>query len=326
MRVLLVDADSKIPNLALMKLSTFYKDMGDEVILLRLNIPYFPYRRKQMQTIPEGNYDKVLCSIVFTPTVKFLKKTNKTEYGGSGVDLVKTLPDSIEKLPPDYSIYPDNDTSYGFISRGCIRNCWFCIVPKKEGKLRQVATVKEIIKHDKVKFLDNNFLALPNHESILKELVDMQIKCQFNQGLDIRLVTKRNSKLLSILNYIGDYLFAFDDISYLNSIECGVALLKWRKPWQLKFFVYVHPKMKLDNIIKRIMWLRKEKCLPYIMRDLSCWGSKYESFYTDLAAWCNQPNLIKTMPFEEYIQKRHPRNKDRIKYSTTLYKKYGGVK
>ena len=306
MKILLVDADSKIPNLALMKLSRFHKSQGDSVQLIKLDIPYYPHRKKVMHTLPEG-YDKVYCSVVFEGSKLWIQDEG-AEFGGTGYSLGIKLPDGIESLEPDYSIYPDNDISYGFISRGCIRNCYFCKVPEKEGYIHQVSTVNKIVRHKKVKFLDNNILALPNHKIILRQLALLKIKCCFNQALDIRLLDAENSKTLSELKYIGGYTFAFDSWSYLKSIKSKLPLLDWCRPWGVKFFVYCNPSMDDSDIVNRIEFLRSNKMLPYIMRDISCWGSDISCFYVDLAAWCNQPNLFKKMSFATFMGKRHTDN------------------
>lgn len=320
MKILLVDADSTIPNLALMKLSKFHKNKGDIVELQKLNIPYYPDQTRRSFYIDSKDYDKIYCSIIFDGSKNFINGKN-IEYGGTGFDLSITLLEHIENLQPDYSIYPNNKISYGFISRGCIRKCSFCKVPKKEGMIRQVNTIDQIVQHKQVKFLDNNFLALPNHKELLKELIDKNINCQFNQGLDIRLVDEENSSLLSQLNYLGNYIFAFDDISYLPLIEEKIKILSWKKSWQFKFFVYIHPNMEIKNIVDRINWLKDNECLPYIMRDITCWKSIYNEFYIDLAAYCNQVNLFKKMNFSEFLEARHT-NKSRIKQSRNLFNSY----
>lgn len=316
---LLIDADSKIPNLALMKLSSYYKNKGYKIKLLTLNISYYPTKKNKMHYI-DDNYDKMYCSIIFKGSEKWMEGKNII-YGGTGYSLNKNLPDYVEKLKPDYSIYPNNNISYNFISRGCIRKCSFCAVVEKEGGIRQVNGIDEIIGHKKIKFLDNNFLALPNHKILLKNLADKKIKCQFVQGLDIRLVDSENSYLLSKLNYFGDYIFAFDDWAYLKIIDEKLNLLNWRRDWQFKFFVYCNPKIDLSNIINRIKYLRRKKCLPYFMRDIQCWDSKHNKFFIDLAAWCNQPKIFKNMSFFEFLNKRHiwkTRN-ERINLSMFLY-------
>lgn len=317
-KICLIDADSKIPNIALMKLSSFYKKMGCTVELYKANIPYYPSRKKREFVAPVG-FDKYFCSVIFKENSNYIIGKD-IEFGGSGYSIDKNLSEEIEKCDLDYGIYPDNDTSYGFISRGCIRNCSFCIVPKKEGKIRQVASIDDIVRHKKVKFLDNNFLALPNHKDILDELSKRKVRCQFNQGLDIRLIDKENSKLLSTLNYIGEYIFAFDSYSYIDIIDKKLSILDWRKPYEFKFFVYSNPEMELSDIVKRIEYLRLRSCLPYVMRDISCWNTINSDFYTDIAAWCNQPGIFKKMSFHDFVYRRHSKNTERAKLSDSLYR------
>jgi hypothetical protein len=319
MRVLLIDADSTIPNLALMKLSTYYKSLNGEVDFVQLHIPYYPSKEKKNKYVYTKPYDLAFCSVIFDGNSDYVQGKN-IEFGGTGSkDIMKCLPDEIENLDPDYSLYPENNISYGFISRGCIRNCSFCKVPKKEGYIRQVSTIDKIVKHPITKFLDNNILSLPNHKEILQELIDKKIKCQFNQGLDLRLVDAENSKLLSQLNYYGEYIFAFDSWSYLKLLESKLQLLDWRKDWQLKFFVYAHPDMDISDITQRIDWLRANKCLPYLMRDIACWKSENHNFYTDLTSYCNQPAFFKKMELKDFLKKRNPKG-IRAEVSYELYK------
>lgn len=319
MSILLIDTDSTIPNLALMKISTYCKNLGYNVSLKKLNLNYYPNRKNKVTDIDTSHYEYIYCSSVFNDNSKYVIGEN-IEHGGTGYDYTKQLPEYVESCEPDYSLYPQNDISYGFISRGCIRKCSFCQVWKKEGYIKQVSSIKDIIKHNKVKFLDNNFLALPNHLELLNELGSYKnVKMQFNQGLDIRLVTKENSILLSNLNYLGEYIFAFDNISYESVILSALELMKWRKDWQFKFFVYVNPEMSLYDTVYRINRLKELKCLPYLMRDSLCWGSMYEEFYTDLAAWCNQVHCFKKMTFYEFLKRRHTNN-TRIMQSSRLYK------
>ncbi len=306
-----------------MKLSHYYKQKGYEIELKRLRLPYYPGRKKTIQYINTQDYSHTLCSCVYSGNIEYIKG-NSIIFGGTGYSLSIQLSDYIESIDPDYSLYPENDTLYGFITRGCSRKCKFCQVPKKEGYIRQVSTISKIVNDNKeVYFLDNNILAFPEHYRILKELVDGRIKCQFNQGLDIRLVDELNSQLLSELKYTGSYTFGFDDIIYLHVVEKKLKLLNWRNDWYIRFFLYVHPSMSMENIVRRIEWCKKNKCLAYIMRDISCWGSLNKDFYIDIASWCNQPNLFKKMTFEEFLPKRHKKHRNRekrIEISNKLYK------
>lgn len=317
MNVCLIDADSVIPNIPLMKLSTYHKAKGDKVFLIKGKLPYFPFRKKTAVKEIIGS-DLTYASVVFEGNKEYVKGKNII-FGGTGVDLVTELPEEVDICEPDYSLYPENDISYGFISRGCIRNCSFCVVQRKEGKIRQVSTIDAIVRHKKVKFLDNNIMALPNHKDIFKELIQKKIKCRFTAGLDIRLIDKENSELLHKLNYIDDYVFAFDSIAIMDIIERNLNLIPWRKDWDLKFCVYINPNMELSETIKRIEWLKERKLLAFAMRDISCWNSQYKDFYTDITSYCNRPVIYKNMTFPDFMNKINlePKPKsDKFKFLT----------
>ena len=320
-KILLIDVDSKIPNLALMKLSRYYKEKGYLVELKKIGYSYYPHDKTCMVLVDE--YNKVFVSTIFKINVGRISFIGKSDIinGGVGYDLNNKLSKEVEDLEPDYLLYPDNNISYGFITRGCIRNCEFCVVPKKEGLIHQVNTISKIVKHKKVKFLDNNILAYRSHLDILAELKDKKIRCQFNQGLDIRLINHNNAKLLSELKYIGEYVFAFDDIKDKDQIEKGLLILKKYilKDWKIKFYIYCNPCMDIqEDVLYRINWCRKNKVLPYLMRDVSCWKSDKKDFYTDLCAYCNQPNMFKKLSFGQFMEKR-TNNVQRQKESKRIY-------
>ena len=308
--ILLVDVDSTIPNIALMRLSTYYKSLGYSVELKRLSVPIYKPLKTEL-VIDTSLYEKVFVSTIFKGTMHNIvfSDYSNVDIGGTGSDDIhKTLSQDVDACHCDYSIYPDADISVGFISRGCIRNCEFCIVREKEGVLRQVAEPHDIIRHKKVKFLDNNFLALPNHLELLSDLVEMkEIRMQFNQGLDIRLVTHENANLLSQLNYMGEYIFAFDNLNLQKTVEEKLGILKQYIPkdWRIKFFIYCQPDMNIpDDVYFRILWCKKNKVLPYFMRHQSCWSSPERQTYNDFSAWCNQPGIFKTHDYENFCIKR----------------------
>ena len=169
--------------------------------------------------------------------------------------------------------------------------------------------------------MDNNILAYEGHKEILKELRDKKVKCQFNQGLDIRKIDDENAKLLSELNYFGEYYFAFDDLKIEPIILGKLEIINKyiTKDWKLKMFLYCNPNMDLvKDVVYRVEFCNNHKILPYLMRDQTCWDSENNEFYIDLCAWCNQPGLFKKMTFEEFMQKR-TNNEDRRKSSIALY-------
>jgi hypothetical protein len=123
MKILLYDVDSVLPNIALMKISTFHKNMGNDVELIRgesksINIDY-------------KKYDKGYASIIFTKNKKLIESF-PWKAGGTGIDIDKKLPNNIEHLMPDYSLYPDNEYSIGFTTRGCVRDCSFALSQRKK--------------------------------------------------------------------------------------------------------------------------------------------------------------------------------------------------
>jgi len=312
-KILLIDADSKIPNLALMKLSTYYKTKGN-VTLKQLGISFYKPKRVEVEAY---GYDRVIASFVFkgTNNVCKIKHDSLLMIGGSGYSLTRKLPDFIERLSPDYSIYPDNEISYGFITRGCIRHCKFCIVPEKEGWIHRVNSISDIVQHKKTEFLDANILAYEHHKDIFEELIDKKVRCRFGQGLDIRLVNYENAELISRLNYWGNLTFAFDNIRHKIRINQKLKILNHyiKQDWKIRFFIYCHPSMSIKNdVLFRIMWCRRNKVLPYLMRDKSCYSDPNHRLYVDLAAWCNQPSFFKKMSFSEFLEKRYSKNKERV--------------
>ncbi|WWU65428.1 hypothetical protein QJR26_03470 [Clostridium baratii] len=319
MKILLVNVDSRF-NLAIRRMYNYFKNKH-EVVMQDLGLDGYPNRKKVI--VDANGYDKVYCSNIFEINQDRFEiiGCNNIVYGGIGsINPYLKLPDEIEKTEPYY--YDYEDTSYGFITRGCIRNCFFCKVPKYEGKLKVYNTLESIIKHKKVKFLDNNILAYNKHMEVFKYLIDKNIKCEFNQGLDFRLINEENAEALSKLNYMGEYIFAFDDPRYEPVLEKQLKIIKKYIPkeWKLKFYIYQNKDMDIGLLIKRVEWCRKNKCLPYFMRDINCWDSKERNFYIDYAAYCNQPSFFKSMDFETFLNKRH-KKQDRINESLRIYKK-----
>lgn len=320
MKILLVNVDSRF-NLAIRRMYNYFKK-DNEVDMKDLKLNGYP-GNKHIEVNAWG-YDKVFCSNIFEINQNrfTVLGCENVVYGGIGsINPNLKLDKEIEETEPFY--YDHEDTSYGFITRGCIRNCWFCKVPKHEGKLKAYNSIENIVKHKKVKFLDNNILAYDKHMEILKYLADKKIRCEFNQGLDFRLITPENAEALSKLNYMGEYIFAFDDPKYEPLLEKQLIIIKEYIPkdWKLKFFIYQADGMDISQLIKRVEWCRNNKCLPYVMRDINCYEAKEKNFYTDYAAYCNQPSFFKTIDFETFLNKRH-KKEERIQQTLNIYNKY----
>ena len=176
-RILLVDADSKIPNVALMKLKAFYRQAD----IVKCGLHYSPHST-HCEHVDATGYDKVFVSAIFFGTPKKLTVTgcSDIEYGGTGYDITSKLPDKIASLKSDYSIYRDSPRSYGFLTRGCIRNCEFCVVQRKEGKIHLGEDLDDIVQHSEVEFLDNNILGHPR--AFYKKLLTAGCTANLIQG------------------------------------------------------------------------------------------------------------------------------------------------
>ena len=323
-RILLIDADSTIPNLALMKLSGYHKALGNKVEMIKLKMPYFPHIKKHKRRIYTSRYDRVYCSSIFVGNTQYIEQVGTTdiEFGGTGHDMTISLPQQVDQSRPDYSIYPDNKKVYGFLTRGCIRKCKFCFVPDKEGMIRKDSALRDILdvdfEYDSVEFMDNNILSHTDHVSMIKEIIERNIKCSFNQGLDIRLINATNSPLIERLKYSGAYKFAFDDLSMMRLVNRKLELMDWRKDWCFRFYMYYHPSMGLGNLTKRLKWARQNKILPYIMRDVECWETGYRDVLSDLIQWCNVPAYFASNTLEHCLT-QYKRTEEQIKRSVFAY-------
>lgn len=199
------------PNLALMKLSAYYKAKGDEVFL------NFPLCRP----------DIAYASCVFTWHSKGAEHLGpEIQVAGSGIDLKTKLPPEVEHIRPDYDLYPGINFSLGFTSRGCPRRCPWCIVPEKEGPIEATASIYEFWdpRHRKILLLDNNNLASPTYLKTFADIYNEGLIVDFYQGLDIRFVNEEIAWWLARLR-MKTIRFAFDNLALEPAVRCGIEML-----------------------------------------------------------------------------------------------------
>lgn len=208
MNIGLIDVDShNFPNLALMKISAYHKAQGDSVEWWNGLL----------------HYDRVYMSKIFdetyTPDIEFCINADEVIRGGTGYGLDNKLPDEVEHMMPDYGLYGETDMAYGFLTRGCPRSCPFCIVSAKEGRnSRKVANLSEFWDGQRnIKLLDPNLLACREHENLLKQLADSGASVDFTQGMDARLLTKDNVKLLRKVK-VKTMHFAWDNMDQTDAV------------------------------------------------------------------------------------------------------------
>ena len=297
MKIGLIDVDGHgFPNLALMKLSRYWKQQGATVLW------YSPFE----------HYDIVYLSKVFTFTPDYLQiitNADKIERGGTGYKLYeKTLPTEIDRMQPDYSIYShiiDNKSAYGFLTRGCIRSCKWCIVPKKEGQLRPYMDIEEIAieGRDKITLMDNNILASDYGLQQIEKIVKMKLKVDFNQDLDCRLVTDDIANLLSKVKWQEYIRFACDTSAQLPHLFRACDLLK-KHGYKGKVFMNVLLTDNINECLERIENILKYKgfeMLPFAQPYIDFDGKRQPpQWQKDMARWCNRRELLKSTSFKDF--------------------------
>lgn len=288
MRIGLHDNDiTGFPNLALMKLSTWHKRGEDEVEWWN----------------PMLEYDRVYSSKVFTfsPENPYLPKD--AIKGGTGYGLYGELQPEVDECFPDYSIYPDCHHAIGFLTRGCIRSCPWCVVPRKEGIIRPYRTWREIKRPDSrdIVFMDNNVLACTHGIQQMEDMIGENVRVDFNQGLDARLITPEVAEVLSRLHWIRFIRMSCDTDAMLDTVMHAVNLLGKNNVKAYRIFVYLLVQ-DVDSAERRALALRDA--------GVEVFAQPYRDFENeidptrqmkDFARWVNKKQIFKsTQNFAEY--------------------------
>jgi hypothetical protein len=289
MNIGLIDVDGhNFPNIALMKISAWHKARGDTV----------------EWCFPLAHYDIVYQSKVFdetyTPDIDWYPNADKVIKGGTGYGLDNTLPEEIEHIYPDYSLYPEEmifDTAYGFLTRGCPRGCKFCIVASKEGRRSyKVADLNEFWRGQKrIELLDPNILACKEHPDLLRQLIESKAWVNFNQGLDIRLTNEENISLINQIK-VKNIHFAWDnpEDDLTPFFERYKALAK-HKPHGHFGTVYCLTNFgsTMEQDLYRIYTLRDLGYDPYVMIYDKPNAPKE---IRNLQRWCNSKFIFRSCP------------------------------
>lgn len=312
MRIGLIDVDGhNFPNLPLMKLSAWHKAQGDTV--------------EWYEPMFSGHMDKVYLSKVFsfTPDYDYYIDADEVVKGGSGycislVDGIEEfdkskhfdLPEEIEHVYPDYSIYYDKipevrDTAYGFLTRGCQCDCDFCHVAQKEGKCSvKVANLSEFWRGQKnIVLLDPNITACRDWRELFQQLIDSKAWVDFSQGLRIHMMTEEKAEMLKQMK-VKQVHFAWDKYEDNDIVVPKFKQFKEITQWdkrKLSVYVLTNFNTTHEQDLERIYTLRELGYWPYVMI--------YDKEHLPkghitrrLQRWVNMRAVFETTPrFEDYL-------------------------
>ena len=277
----LTHIDGALPNLALMKLAYWHRNLGDQVVLARTPSP----------SMFEPIYDQVYGSTIFSWSTEVVRRLRdaypEAIIAGTGSGNWQTVEEVIgqeEFEHYDYSIYPGYPWSLGFTQRGCRLNCGFCVVPKKEGKPRSTNSIYDIWRPGTprcVCLLDNDFFGQPEGQwrCRVEELRQDNFKVCFNQGINIRMITAETAAVLADLRYFDDQFqrhrlyTAWDNLGQEKVFFRGLELLENAGIPAKHLMVYMLVGYKVGETMEEVMYryqrLKDAGCLafPMVYRD-----------------------------------------------------------
>lgn len=304
MKIGLIDVDGhNYPNLALMRISAYHKARGDDVEwwwtdFEHYNIVYMSkiFSDAYSKDVPEPmNADKVIKG----GTGYCISLVDGKEVFDETKNVV--LPDEIEKMFPDYSLYPQYDFAIAMTSRGCPRGCEFCHVAKKEGRCSlKVADVEDFWNGQKrIEVLDPNITACVQKRDLFRQYRETDAILNFSQGLDIRLL---NHYDLDDINHmrIEELHFAWDN----PKDDLEEKFREFSKGFKRKTHIGIvycltNFNSTMEENLYRIYTLRDLGFDPYVMVYDKPHAPKEVK---QLQRWCNNKIIFKSCPkFEEYV-------------------------
>lgn len=292
MKIGLIDVDGHKghPNLALMRLSAYHKAQGDSVDWWN----------------GFEHYDRVYMSKVFTftPDIDTVIDADEIIRGGTGYKDYGSLPPEIEAAYPDYSIYPNYKAAIGFLTRGCIRNCPWCIVPRKEGHIRPAATWQEIKRPDsrEIVFLDNNVLACDHGLQQIEDMGGKPVWVDFNQGLDARLITSEVAQLLARLHWMRFLRLSCDTSAMLPVIERATRYLMEAGVAKYRFWAYALVQ-DVNEAHARVMALEQMGVQTFAQPYRDYDGGEPTQEQKDFARWVNNKAVFRSCSWADYSRR-----------------------
>ncbi len=291
MKIGIVQVDGDWPNLALMKIAGYHEAMGHTVNWYN-------------GALFESQYDLIYASKIFSFS-KLPQLPSSAIIGGTGIDFFNALPKEIEATNPSYSLYPKFKSHIGFSMKGCRFSCDFCCVPKKEGKPYKYNSIDNILLNpnggNKLMLLDNDFFGSGDWEKNLLRIIELGLKVNFNQGLNIRIITQRQADLLAKCKYWNSHFtsryltFAWDIYDDKDKIMRGIEKCDRAgiRRDHMQFFVLVGHDTSPEQDVERITTLAKLGCMPFVMKY-----NKSNYYQTKLAHLVNRRQIFKSKGFD----------------------------
>jgi len=201
---LLLQLDGKLPNVALMRIAAHHRALGEDVELRRAG------NLRSLEPHLWDKHDKVYASLIFERTrplaERLLLARPGAIVGGTGWEVSSSLEaHGISTTEQDYSIYPRFRSSIGFLQRGCRLRCPFCVVPRKEGRVRPEQAAHSLWRGDpwprELVLLDNDFFGNPQWRDRIAEMRDGGFKVNFNQGINARFLDDETAEAVASVDY-----------------------------------------------------------------------------------------------------------------------------
>lgn len=340
----LLDNGTRHPNLVLMKIAGYLRDHNipyELIIDSEIDINKYSYI-----------YSSKVFTFTQEPDFLINNQSHKIFRGGTGYyaeendvglfnrlreeDLTRLDNDpllpgfSMAHQMPDYSLYDKYVNSeiakgkkithfkdyrfysIGFLTRGCVRKCPFC-VNKNINYVYNYSSLSDFVDASRpmIYLWDDNFFASKNWKELLLELQATNKPFQFRQGLDIRLLKEEKADMLSKSKYHGDFLFAFDQLEDKSLVIKKLKIWKRYTQKTTKLYLFCGYKISDDeslikdilDLFERIQILMSFGCLGYVMRHEDYLNHPLCNIYVQIARWCNQPQFYKKMSFKEFIDR-----------------------
>lgn len=295
-RIGLIDVDNtSFPNIALGKIARFHAQQGDEV--------------EWVDPMFGGGYDKVYMSKVFnfSPDYDYPLIADEIEKGGTGYDLHKALPDQIDRLQPDYSIYPevDDKTAYGFLTRGCPNKCKWCVVPKKEGSLKPYMDVDEIAIDGRknLVLMDNNILASDYGLEQIEKIIKKGYRVDFNQAMDARLVTDEIAQMLAKVRWLNQIRFGCDTHAQIEHCRRAMELVNKYKKKPAYYLLYTMIGDDIEESYERLSMYRESKNIRVVAQPFRDYNNPHQiipQWQKDMARWAMRREFYTSSDFKEF--------------------------